>query len=190
MFALTLGKGAPTPQRLVAYADASGTVLQAVDLTDLFGKDWLPKEAACGIRTDRVSVTRLLGPDGSTESANLDLGYAHASVRIVTDDGSTVATQCVDLSAAHPSVASVIGTVAVIITGPEVEHLRVFDSSGTGEVSTAAVERSPWRRVVLRLDSANLDRVLISSLDTTGQTLDKQTLGDLRSRSPQHVTQE
>jgi hypothetical protein len=48
MLAFTARPGAPVPQRLVAYSDATGTVLQAVDLARLFGKGWLPgTEADC-----------------------------------------------------------------------------------------------------------------------------------------------
>jgi hypothetical protein len=190
MFALTIPDNGPTPQRLVAYSDARGTVLQAVDLGALFGDDWLPHATACGTRTDQVSVSRLLAPDGSKESAGVDFGFSTASVRIVTGEGSTVGTQCLDLSAAGSAVASVTGTVAVVVTGPEVARLRVFGDAGTRDEDTAAVDRSPWRLVVLRLGSTDLDRVLISSLDGSGQTIDKQSLSDLRSTSPMNVTQE
>lgn len=190
MFALTIPDTGPTPQRLVAYSDASGTVLQAVDLGAVFGDDWLPHETACGARTDQVSVSRLLAPDASKESADVDFGFGTASVRIVTSEGSTVGTQCLDLSAARSAVASVTGTVAVIVTGPEVARLRVLGGAVSRDEDTAAVDRSPWRLVVLRLDTSDLDRTLISLVDGTGQTIDEQSLSDLRSTSPQDVTQE
>ena len=41
LFALTVPADGPRPQRLVAYSDASGSVMQAIDLTERFGAEWL-----------------------------------------------------------------------------------------------------------------------------------------------------
>ena len=42
LFAITVPSDGPRPQLLVAFADATGTVLQSVDLGDRFGNGWLP----------------------------------------------------------------------------------------------------------------------------------------------------
>jgi hypothetical protein len=191
MFALTLPPGAPTPQRLVAYSDASGTVLQAVDLADLFGDEWLPGDDGCGDRPAPVTWTYLGDPDGTKESVSARLGFTSASLRIVTNAGTLDSSQCVGLRPRPLAAVSVAGSVVLVVTGPEVTgvHLR---SPEVDVVADAVVpDRSSWRITVLRVRSpGELEDAELEADDGTGHVVQAGRLSDLRSTSPQNVSQE
>ena len=70
---LTVPADGPRPQRLVAYSDALGTVLQDVDLVEQFGDEWLPLRDDCGRTGATAPVPGLdatvSGEPGSVEVA-------------------------------------------------------------------------------------------------------------------------
>ncbi len=162
LFGLTMQADGPRPQRLVAYSDASGTVLQAVDLPVSRRKDWLRAEPDCGDRADAPTLSHLLGPNGSTESATVRFGYQSASVRVITDGGNIDSSHCVDvrLPGAVAS-SSVDGSVVVAIVAPEVDHVLIFDGDGevaVVDVTPQAVTRTPWQVAIARRGQSHRGR--------------------------------
>jgi hypothetical protein len=190
VFALTVPDTGPTPQRVVAYSDASGTVLQAVDLVKALKPGWLPAEPTCGKRRDAPSVTHLLGPNGATESATAQLGYTTANIRIVTNGGSLDASQCVVLGSGSLASASVAGSIAMVIVGPEIADVRVRTDDGAGVVTLLTPARTLWQIAVVRLPSlGSFESAEVAALDATGHVVVSTTLTDLRSTGPQSITQ-
>lgn len=156
-FALTLQDDtAPgVPQRLVAYADAKGTVLQAVDLADLFGNSWLPAEGhACdaadahlvtvggiAVRASARELQVAAAPDpGARWSSCFATGTALAGARL---DGE-----------------------AVLVVAPEVSSVRLPDGT---DGQPLAIPGVLWRVVVVP-GVPEPDDVFLAT-DETGQAL-------------------
>ena len=130
------------------------------------GKDWLRAEPDCGDRADAPTLSHLLGPNGSTESATVRFGYQSASVRVITDGGNIDSSHCVDvrLPGAVAS-SSVDGSVVVAIVAPEVDHVLIFDGDGevaVVDVTPQAVTRTPWQVAIADVDSLTADASLVA----------------------------
>jgi hypothetical protein len=192
MFALTVQDGnGPTPQRLVAYSDATGTVLQAVDLSTVFGHDWLPGDTGCGERPASVTWSYLGDPDGSKESVTARLGFASASLRIVTNAGTLDSSHCVNLRPTPLAAVSVAGSTVLIVTGPEVATVRLRSTGAPVQDDVRVPERSSWRLAVLRMRSpADFGTAELEAVDRTGHVVQVGRASDLRSPGRQHVTQD
>ncbi len=170
-FALTVPDTGPTPQRLVAYSDAKGTVLQAVDLPARYGKTWLTRHSACA--GDRVAE---LVPDGDTlPNAYVALGTddAQMSIRLAPDDS---VDPCVErfrgtaLAGWYPS-----GTLVAAVVAPEVVTVRLVRTDASGgqtvlaEVTPVTAAGSLWRVAVLRVaNQPQLDNAQLLALDSHG----------------------
>lgn len=181
MFALTMqDANGPVPQRLVAYSDATGTVLQTVDLADQFGKDWLCADGPCG-----STVTGLwpFPGSGGPSDVQIRLGVATATISVSATPGNEVQTSQA-LRAGSLAAWQLEPTVLVVVTGPEVVMVQVHrDDEVVGEVKAAPSMGSPWLVAVLRDLPADIadGTALVSgvdlvALDVTGHVIDEVAL--------------
>lgn len=181
LFGFTVPADGPRPQRLVAYSDASGTVLQAVDLTSYFGDTWLPADPDCGHRSDAPTVS-YLGPNDSTERASVRLGYTLAWVQMMNNGLGLDSSTCLDLKPSAIAGASATGAIAVVVVGPEVSDLRVRSFDKDAEVELLVPERTLWRVAVARDLSANdLTRTEVIAYDGKGNEIGREYLNQPKS---------
>ncbi len=175
LFALTVPAHGPRPQRLVAYSDASGTVLQALDMAAFFGNSFRRSEPDCGNRADAPTLTHLLGPDDSTESATVRFGYATASVHVVTAGLGLDSTACLPLKPGAIAAASVAGSIAVVVVAPEVSKVRVRSLDRDADVELLVPDRTLWRVAVAQdLSGHDLNRTELIAYDGKGNELGRQ----------------
>ncbi len=174
LFALTVPADGPRPQRLVAYG-RDGNVLQAVDLASYFGDAFRRAEPDCGGRTDAATLTHLLGPDGSTESASVRFGYMSASVHVVTGGLGLDSSTCLSLKPTAIAGATVAGSIAVVVVGPEVSELQVRSLDKDADVELLVPERTLWRMAVARdLSGHDLNRTEVIAYDAKGNELGRE----------------
>jgi hypothetical protein len=172
LFALTVPADGPRPQRLVAYSDASGTVLQALDLGDRFGADWLRQPAnLCSTPGGQISSVI---PLQAVASAN------RAHVVVETSDGQTH-------DACFPVRAEIQGAGAgprtlVVVVAPEVADVAVGDRDNTTLAMDPPrpIPGSLWRVAAITLirDIGPADSV--TAFDQTGNKLAVFPLGSLK----------
>jgi hypothetical protein len=165
MFALTVQAGAPVPQRLVAYADATGTVLQAVDLADRFGDEWLPAGDCSGIAAG-VEV-----PEADTRVG------AHATVAYLDARGRPSRSLCLPLAGALQGVTAG-PRAAVLVVAPEVT--TVATGAGRATVSDpVALPGTVWRVVSVTSDTPLGRETGLVARDASGQQLARTTVAGL-----------
>jgi hypothetical protein len=129
LFALTVPADGPRPQRLVAYADAIGTVLQAVDLVERFGEKWLPFRGDCSGTGAAVPVPGLdATASGEPGSVDVSMELPGGSARTVCLPMTTVA------SGATAGPNDVILVVGPEVGGMEVHTKRHFETTFTAPV--------------------------------------------------------
>ncbi len=181
------------PQRLVARGD-QGEVLQAIDLVDRFGDDWLPQHDAC---------TDDLLPDGhvavypsrdkaKTADVAVWLGTTNArvSIRYSFDD---VVEICIErlkpgaIAGAYGGAAVAVSAssavqpgVVVPVLAPEVASVTVEDQGRTRRWATSAVEGSPWQVVIAPIDASDrAAEVTVTAFDEAGNELQRATVEEL-----------
>ncbi len=177
LFALTVPAEGPRPQRLVAYSDASGTVLQAVDMAAHFGDSYRRAEPDCGNREDAPTLTHLLGPNESTERATVRFGYATANVHVVTGGLGLDSSTCLTLKPGAIAGASVAGSIAVVVVAPEVSKVRVRSLDRDADVELLVPERTLWRMAVAHdLAGHDLNRTEVIAYDGKGNELGREFL--------------
>lgn len=164
LFALTTPADGPRAQRLVAYAGASGAVLQAVDLGELFGSDWLAEDPGCSIPGDVVRV-----PGASV------WGGAHEAMLTQYSNGSVDREKCVSLTATLQGVTAG-ATGVVVVVAPEVARVEVSGRGGTVAASTrppAALPPTMWRVLGLSADRDLEPSDVVTAYDAKGNELDE-----------------
>jgi len=163
LFGVSVPADGPAPQRLVAYADASGDVLQSVDLVDRFGVDWLPGvDGGC---RDLQPATTVRFSDGTTV-------HASSVDAEVTFRGPGGGTRSVCRTMTGTPVALVrAGDALVVVASPEVADVRLDDDGRAGG-STAwrRIGSTMWRATVLPAQELRSDDVL-EFLDASGAVL-------------------
>ncbi len=172
MFALTLPDTGPAPQRLVAYSDASGTVLQAVDLTARFGDEWLPARQAC--RGEEQGRWPLPGSGGA---ADVSLSFGHTDALVSGNAGVTPV--CLErLTGKAIAAVTTLGGLAIAVLAPEVDLVRLQVAARMGAtIKPYTVQGSLWRAVVVRdLPAGDLARAQLVAYSRTGTELDRAFL--------------
>jgi len=178
VFALTVPDTGPTPQRLVAYSDATGTVLQSVDLGHAFGSGWLPP----GGRSCTGSATGVWPKPGSgrTGDWSVDLWSGSASVTLRTPGGGS--STCLDLGPGALAGSLALADHLVVVAGPGVVTVELRSPSGTTvtgssrKVSQAA--RSPFQVADLPVPPDAVDYQLVA-LDVSGEVVDRTDLSSV-----------
>jgi hypothetical protein len=166
MLAFTSPPGAPVPQRLVAYSDALGTVLQAVDLAHLFGESWLPiQQPACAGVQQGAAASFAGGVTVQASSVAAEISY--------TGPGGGTREVCRPMTEAPVAVVRT-GDELVIVMAPEVDAIRL---DGRGRLGPSGpVERvgtTMWRATVRPVQGLRAEDTL-EFLDGSGAVL--QTL--------------
>lgn len=166
MLAFTAQPGAPVPQRLVAYSDASGTVLQAVDLAHLFGKGWLPDQQPDCAGVQQVAAVSLAG--GVTVQASA----IDAQISYTGAGGGGTREVCRSMTEAPVAVVRT-GDRLVLVMAPEVAAVRL---DGEGRLGPAGpveqVGTTMWRATVRPVEDLRPEDTL-EFLDPSGAVLQR-----------------
>jgi hypothetical protein len=125
VFGLTVPADGPRPQRLVAYSDASGSVLQSLDLGDRVGAGWLPSGGNC---VGTATGTWPQPGSGGTGALSVDLWSASASVTLRTPN--TSGSTCLGLGPGALAGSLVVADHLVVVAGPGVVTVELSTSSG------------------------------------------------------------
>lgn len=174
MFGLTLKDSpeTPVPQRLVAYADAKGTVLQAVDLADLFGSEWLGEGGSCS--------TEDPAPVDDT-SGSMRLTFTPSRLGVFTGGaGNGSPSQCLTLG---PAVQGAVqdSKELVLVVSPEVSEVRLQQGSSTAIAGgPAAVRSSLWRVAVVHADRPLSPDDRVTAFDAMGNQIYAVDAGSFR----------
>jgi hypothetical protein len=175
MFALTMQDAhGPVPQRLVAYSDATGTVLQAVDLGHFFGHGWLPR----GGKTCSGAPTGTWPQPGTGDTGGVGVALwgASASVSLPGTEGTT----CIALG--QGSLAGLLRRAGhvVVVTGPEVVtvELRTAEEASVPGSSrkVAPSAMSPFQVADVPEPPRNGAGYRIVALDVSGHAVDSKEI--------------
>jgi hypothetical protein len=148
LFALTVPADGPRPQRLVAYSDASGTVLQAVDLQSRFGDDWLPRAG----RTCAGAVTATWHEALSGGTGDVSVVLWSGSVKVTVAESDTVGSTCLELGQGPLAGSTNLGgTLVVAIVAPEVQSYRVEQGPAGLQADMYSLTGTPWKVLVARV---------------------------------------
>ena len=173
VFALTVPDSGPTPQRLVAYSDATGTVLQSVDLGHAFGSGWLPPGGrSC---TGTATGTWPQPGSGSTGGVSVDLWSGSASVTLHTPGGG--GSTCLDLGPGALSGSLALADHLVVVAGPGVVTVELRHPSGATVAGSsrkvAPSARSPFQVADLPVPPPDAAGYQLVALDVGGQVVDQ-----------------
>ncbi len=160
-FALTVPDTGPAPQRLVAYSDAKGTVLQAVDLADQFGNEWLGAPADCA---GTSAALPLPGVPATVAASPRD-------ANVVEEGTGTGRTVCQPLTNSIQGVR--LGTTGVVaLVAPEVARVQLrHGPSRFNGPSDLVVGTTIWRAVVLTGSGPLSPDDLLVAIDSQGTEL-------------------
>ncbi|MDQ1599462.1 MAG: hypothetical protein QOD68_936, partial [Actinomycetota bacterium] len=176
LFALTVPADGPRPRRLVAYSDASGTVLQALDLSERSGTGWLPDgEKHC------EGAFSASWPNGGT-AGDVDVELWSASAKVIVTGSDTVATECIGLQRTVQGVTSRPHDL-VFLVAPEVAMITVLDPAGgmgAWSVMPAPVQGSLWEVAALHIDQDVPSSAVVLVRDATDHDLQRVPIGQLR----------
>jgi hypothetical protein len=173
LFALTVPAAGPRPQRLVAYSDASGTILQSVDLGDRFGTGWLPRGG--GACAGTATGTWPQPGTGRTGPVTVSLWSGSASVKFRTPNagGST----CLALGPGALAGSLSVADHVVVVVGPEISTVELRSSSGAavprGSSKVAPSAGSPFQLADLPVPPPDPAGYRIVALDVTGTVVDQ-----------------
>jgi hypothetical protein len=174
MFALTVPADGPRPQRLVAYSDASGTVLQAADLPSRFGADWLRPASACA----GDAIVSLPASGATLPDADVDIGAMDARINVHPVLGSDV-EKCVEqLRSTGLAGWYQANSLVALVLAPEVAHVLLFDGSheaAAADITPQALTGTPWRVATVVVDSLT-EQTSVVAFDSGGTELDRQFL--------------
>ena len=164
LFGLSIPADGPAPQRLVAYADASGDVLQVVDLVDRFGKDWLPGVDG-GCRDIRPTRTAPFSGGTTVQASSVDVEVAFRG------PGGGTRNVCRTMVGTPISAVST-GDSLVIVVSPEIAEVRL-DGDGRTDRSTAwrQLGSTMWRATTVPTEELRPDDVL-ELLDGSGAVVE------------------
>ncbi|HTE72523.1 MAG TPA: hypothetical protein VK640_04900 [Actinomycetes bacterium] len=166
VLAFTAPPGAPVPQRLVAYSDASGTVLQAVDLAHLFGKSWLPNQQADCAGVQQVAAASFAG--GITVQAS----FIDARISYTGTGAGGTREVCRSMTEAPVAVVRT-GDRLVLVMAPEVAAIRLDGQGRLGPSGPAApVGTTIWRATVRPVQDLRPEDTL-EFLDGSGAVLQR-----------------
>ena len=177
LFGFTVPADGPRPQRLVAYSDASGTVLQSVDLGDLFGRGWLPR----GGQTCSGAFAAAWPQPGSGGTGDVTVELWSGSAKVIVTGSDTVATGCISLQRTVQGVTSGPRDVVVLVA-PEVAMLTVQDPAGGIATTTqpTALQGSLWKVAALHLDRDIPSSAVVLARDASDHVLQRVPVGELR----------
>ena len=145
LFALTVPADGPRPQRLVAYSDFSGTVLQAVDLAAAFGDSQPPQgEKACA-----GAVAATWHKPGSADTGDLSVVLRSGSVEVTLAESDTVGSTCLGLSPGPLAGWTTFnGRIVVAVVAPEVQSYRVERAPTGLQADLYSVSGTTWQLLV------------------------------------------
>ena len=173
MFALTVPETGPTPQRVVAFSDATGTVLQGIDLGDRFGSDWLPH----GSKSCAGTVTGRWPQPGSGGAGDVAVVLWGASAKVTINGTDTVASTCLGLGPGALAGSMDAAGHIVVVTGPEVVTVELRSLSGATVAGSsrkvAPSAGSPFQVADLPDPPPNPAGYRIVALDVTDQVVDR-----------------
>lgn len=170
----------PKPHRLVAR-DRDGGVLQALDLVDRFGEDWLPQRTACGSELPEQDGIPVYGQPSGPIAIWLGTTDARVAIRHSFDDVSEIcneklrSTAIVGGYAGQSGQGDKRGTIAVIVA-PEVAYIRLYGTD-MAEIpfKPRPAEGSMWRVVLEFVGSPEVaERVRVVAYDDQNQPLDER----------------
>jgi len=166
MLAFTAPPGAPVPQRLVAYSDASGTVLQAVDLAHLFGMTWLPNQ-----RPDCAGVQQV-GAAGFAGGITVQASSIDAQISYTGTGGGGTREVCRSMTEAPVAVVRT-GDRLVLVMAPEVAAIRLDGQGRLGPSGLVEqVGTTMWRATVRPVQDLRPEDTL-EFLDESGAVLQR-----------------
>lgn len=173
IFGLTVAASRPRPVWLAAYADASGTVLQSVNLADRFGTSWLPRGGSGCTGTATGSWPQ--PGTGSTGGVRVALWSASAFVTFSSPSSDSSGSTCVALKPRSLAGALDVAGHVVVVTGPAVVTVELRSSSGATVAGSSRKvspsDRSPFQVADLPEPAPGSYRLV--ALDGQGQVLDQ-----------------
>ena len=145
LFALTVPDDGPRPQRLVAFSDASGSVLQAVDLAAAFGDSPPPQgDKACA-----GAVAATWHQPGSGATGDLSVVLRSGSVQVTLAESDTVGSTCLGLSPGPLAGWTTFnGRTVVAVVAPEVQSYRVERAPTGLQADLYSVSGTTWQLLV------------------------------------------
>jgi hypothetical protein len=174
LFALTVPSDGPHPQLLVAFADATGRVLQSVDLADRLGTGWLPP----GGKHCAGSAAGTWPQPGSGDPGGVSVALWSSSAEVTVVAGSdTVGTTCLGLRSGALAGSVSLGGHLVVVAGPGVVTVELRTTSGAtvpgSSRKVAPTTRSPFQVADLPEPPSGGVGYRIVALDVTGQVVDR-----------------
>ena len=173
LFAITVPADGPRPQRLVAFADATGTVLQSVDLGDRFGNGWLP----AGGKACPGTVTATWPQPGSGDTGGVSVELWSSSAKVIVTGSDTVGSTCLGLGPGALAGSVSLGGHLVVVAGPGVVTVELRSMSGAtvpgSSRKVAPTTGSPFQVADLPQPPSDRAGYRIVALDVTGQVVDR-----------------
>jgi hypothetical protein len=173
LFAMTLPADGPRPHLLVAYADATGTVLQSLNLGDRFGAGWLPR----GGKNCQGAVAATWPQPGSGYTGGVSVELWSSSAEVMVTGLDTFGTTCLGLGASTLAGSISLGGHLVVVAGPGVVTVELRSTSGAtvpgSSRKVAPTTGSPFQVVDLPEPPSDRDGYRIVALDVSGQVVDR-----------------
>lgn len=173
LFAITVPSDGPRPQLLVAFADATGRVLQSVDLGDRFGNEWLPQ----GGKTCAGTATGTWPQPGSGDTGGVSAELWSSSAKVTVTGSDTVGSTCLDLGPGALAGSVSLGGHLVVVAGPGVVTVELRSMSGAtvpgSSRKVAPTTSSPFQVADLPQPPSDRAGYRIVALDVTGQVVDR-----------------
>ena len=173
LFAITVPADGPRPQLLVAFADATGTVLQSVDLGDRFGSGWLP----AGGKACAGTATGTWPQPGSGDTGGVSVALWSSSAKVTVTGSDTVGSTCLDLGPGALAGSVSLGGHLVVVAGPGVVTVELRSTSGAtvpgSSRKVAPAARSPFQVADLPVPPPDPAGYRIVALDVSGQVVDR-----------------
>ena len=174
LFGFTVPADGPRPQRLVAYSDASGTFLQAIDIQHRFGDDWLPG----GGKTCAGDVAATWHEADAGGTGDVSVVLWSGSAKVTAAEADTVGSACLELGPGPLGGSTNLGgNLVVAVVAPEVQSYRVEGEPAGLQADMYSVTGTPWRVVVATVpEQATFADAQLVLLDSSERELAREYL--------------